>query len=324
MEWPAGSSAVRREQTHDRSGNVMERTQQQVALGSGTRPGVEVVQRDDPDGSHRGSSRGAPIAAGAGWNLTDRFELYFELAKSGRSGFAQCGRGARFPLDWNHWQIDQWPDKVAEISAASNLPVWVTEAGASSFGAEEVQEFGLIRTAGLLTRICERIHWYSLFDLPRAWPATTRHRESEGSAYYRHFYMGLLHENGSPKLAARHFPRYAPAVGICQWFHFDDHRLDDGVRWLRWMGVSYVRTGLSWTDRLRPGALKWFDRQMRALGEFKVTLTFCFTPESEGIEPHHTSAGALRGVLLRNGAPPCNLNCPGLCQNRKGDLAERA
>jgi len=63
-----------------------------------------------------------------------------------------------FPLDWNHWPIDQWPDKAAEISAASNLPVWVTEAGASSFGAEEVQEFGLIRTAELLTRICERIH----------------------------------------------------------------------------------------------------------------------------------------------------------------------
>jgi beta-xylosidase len=138
--------------------------------------------------------------------------------------------------------------------------------------------------------VCERIHWYSLFDLPRAWPATTRHRESEGSAYYRHFYMGLLREDGSPKLAARHFPAYAPALGICQWFHFDDHRLEDAVRWLRRMRVSYIRTGLSWADRLRPGALKWFDRQMRALDEFKVTLTFCFTPESEGIQPHHTSA----------------------------------
>ena len=195
-----------------------------------------------------------------------------------------------FPLDWNHWQIDQWPDKVAEIRAASNLPVWVTEAGASSFGAEEVQDFGLIRTAELLTGACERIHWYSLFDLPRAWPATTRHRESEGSAYYRHFYMGLLREDGSPKLAARHFPRYASAVGICQWFHFDDHRLDEAVRWLRRMGVCHIRSGLSWADRLRPRALNWFDRQMRALEEFKVTLTFCFTPESEGIQPHHTSA----------------------------------
>ena len=45
------------------------------------------------------------------------------------------------------------------------------------------------------------IHRYSLYDLPRAWQATTRHREAEGSSYYRQFSMGLLHEDGSPKLA---------------------------------------------------------------------------------------------------------------------------
>jgi hypothetical protein len=28
---------------------------------------------------------------------------------------------------------------------------------------------------------------------------------------------------------------------------------------------------------------------MKALESFDVTLTFCFTPESEGIRPHHTS-----------------------------------
>jgi hypothetical protein len=28
---------------------------------------------------------------------------------------------------------------------------------------------------------------------------------------------------------------------------------------------------------------------MLALDEFNVTATFCFTPESEGIKPHHTS-----------------------------------
>ncbi|MBV8773147.1 MAG: beta-xylosidase, partial [Deltaproteobacteria bacterium] len=66
--------------------------------------------------------------------------------------------------------------------------------------------------------------------------------------------------------------------------------LDDAVRWLRQLGVNYMRTGLSWADSLRPGALKWFDRQMSALEEFNVTLTFCFTPESEGIQPNHTSA----------------------------------
>jgi beta-xylosidase len=194
-----------------------------------------------------------------------------------------------FPLDWNHWQIQAWPERLAEIRALTRLPVWVTEVGVSTFGAEEVQEFGLRKTAELLTGQVPRIHWYSLFDLPRAWPATTRHREAEGSSYYRHFYMGLLREDGTPKLAARHFAQYAPELGICQWFHFEDHRLEDGVRWLKDLGVKHLRTGLSWADSFRPGADAWFDRQMAALDGFEVTITYCFTPEHEGVRPHHTS-----------------------------------
>jgi beta-xylosidase len=194
-----------------------------------------------------------------------------------------------FPLDWNHWNIHEWPAKLAEIQAVTTLPIWVSEVGVSSFGADEVQHFGLARTAALLHGRAPRIHWYSLFDLPRAWPATTRHREAEGSSYYRHFYMGLVREDGSPKCALREFSRYTPELGLCQWFHFDDHRLDAAVRWFRDLGVVSVRTGLSWADSERPGADAWFDRQMRALDPFRVTATFCFTPESHGLRPHHTS-----------------------------------
>ena len=195
-----------------------------------------------------------------------------------------------FPLDWNLWPIDQWPDKIAEIEAATELPVWVTEVGVSSFGAEEVQDFGLRRTAELLMGRVARIHWYSLYDLPRAWEATTRHREAEGSSYYRHFYMGLLREDGTPKMAADQFGEHTPEMGICQWFHFEDHRLDEAVEWLRRLGVRRLRTGLSWADHLRPDSQRWFDRMMAALEEFELTVTFCFTPESRGILPHHTSA----------------------------------
>jgi beta-xylosidase len=194
-----------------------------------------------------------------------------------------------FPLDWNHWQIDEWPEKLAEIRSVTDLPLWVSEVGVSTFGAEEVQEFGLQRTAELLRGRVDRVHWYSLYDLPRAWPATTRHREAEGSSYYRHFYMGLLREDGSPKKAMRHFSDLTPALGICQWFHFEDHRLDSAVRWLKDLGVRHLRTGLSWADSRRPDAQQWFDRQMRALEPFDVTVTFCYTPESEGVRPHHTS-----------------------------------
>lgn len=191
-----------------------------------------------------------------------------------------------FPLDWNHWSIHDWPRKIDEIRAITSKPIWVSEAGVSSFGAEEVQVFGVAKTAELLLPIVERVHWYSLFDLPAQWTATTRHKEAEGSAYYRHYYMGLIREDGTPKLAEACFPA---GLGICQWFHFLDHRLDAGVMWMRKLGIRYLRTGLSWADSFRPGARDWFDRQMSALSPFTTTLTLCFTPEHLGEMPHHTS-----------------------------------
>jgi beta-xylosidase len=101
--------------------------------------------------------------------------------------------------------------------------------------------------------------------------------------------MGLLRENGTAKRVAERFADYTPELGICQWFHFEDHRLDDAVRWLKRLGVRYLRTGISWADSFRPNADAWFDRQMRALEDFDVTVTFCFTPEHRGLQSHHTS-----------------------------------
>jgi beta-xylosidase len=191
-----------------------------------------------------------------------------------------------FPLDWNHWQIHEWPKKIDEIRAVTKKPVWVSEVGVSSFGAEEVQVFGLERTAELLLPLVERVHWYSLMDLPATWTATTRHKEAEGSAYYRHYYMGLLREDGSPKPATERFPK---GMGICQWFHYEDPRLERGVEWLKRLNVQYLRTGISWADSYRPNAEAWFDHQMQALEPFDTTLTLCFTPEHMGVVPHYTS-----------------------------------
>ena len=195
-----------------------------------------------------------------------------------------------FPLDWNLWNINEWPQRVEEIQAVvPNHELWVTEVGVGSFGAEEVQEFGVKRTAELLIGKVPRIFWYSLYDLPQAWGATTRHKEAEGSSYYRHFYMGLLKEDGTPKLGLKAFEPYAGQMGLMQWFHYEDPRLDEAVTWLKRLGVRQLRTGLSWADSFRPNARDWFDRQMEALADFDVTVTFCFTPEHLGIEPHHTS-----------------------------------
>jgi beta-xylosidase len=215
-----------------------------------------------------------------------------------------------FPLDWNLWSIEEWPEKVDEIKAVTGKPVWITEVGVSSFGSEEVQAWGVKRTADLLVGRAPRIHWYSLYDLPKTWEATTRHKEAEGSSYYRHFHMGLLREDGTPKPGLEAYGPYAGQMGLCQWFHFEDHRLAEAAGWLKRLGVRHLRTGLSWADSFRPGALDWFDRQMEVLADFDLTITFCFTPEHRGIQPHHTSPplepeefAAFCGQMVRRYAP---------------------
>src|SRR4051794_37772949 len=90
--------------------------------------------------------------------------------------------------------------------------------------------------------------------------------------YYRAFYMGLIREDGEPKQSFDLFRNYTPAMGICQWFHFEDHRLEEGVRLLKDLGVRKLRTGLSWADSGRPNAMEWFDRQMSLLESFEVTV----------------------------------------------------
>lgn len=98
--------------------------------------------------------------------------------------------------------------------------------------------------------------------------------------------MGLVRDDGTPKPAVDCFN---PEMGICQWFHFQDHRLESAAAWLRRMRVKKLRTGLSWADWHRPGAIAWFDHQMAQLAEFDLTITLCFTPPSRGRLPHHTS-----------------------------------
>ena len=67
--------------------------------------------------------------------------------------------------------------------------------------------------------------------------------------------MGLLREDGTPKPALEAYAAFAGEMGLCQWFHFEDHRLDEAVNWMKRLGVKHLRTGLSWADSFRPGAL---------------------------------------------------------------------
>ncbi len=194
-----------------------------------------------------------------------------------------------FPYDWNHWTVHEWPRRLEQIGSVTTRPVWVTETGVSTFGHDHIQLMGMKQTARHLIGRVERIHWYTLFDLPKTWHAVAHQPQEQGAEYMRHFEMGLIREDGSPKPALDLFSEYVPEFGICQWFHFEDHRLDDGVRWMKRLGVRTMRTGLDWAESVHQRSRQWFDRLMRALEPFDTCVTFCFTPKHEGIEPHHAS-----------------------------------
>jgi beta-xylosidase len=197
-----------------------------------------------------------------------------------------------FPLDWNRWHLEEWPERLASMrDAAAGKPLWATEIGVSSFASEDLQAWGLDRTAELLLPAVDRAYWYSLLDLPEEWQATTRHRLSEGSSYFRHFRMGVYSSGGRAKPAAERLTCWAPAgLGVCEWVYFNEpNRLRRMIAALREVGVSRLRTGIGWADWVRPGALDWFDLAMDQLSSFELTITLCFTPAALGIEPHHTS-----------------------------------
>src|SRR4051812_3797064 len=81
--------------------------------------------------------------------------------------------------------------------------------------------------------------------------------------------------------AAADVPSMRDKLGVCQWFHFEDHdTVRRSVRLLRELGVRHLRTGVSWADFLRPGGKQWYDWQMRQLEEFEVLLSVWHTPPS--------------------------------------------
>ena len=197
-----------------------------------------------------------------------------------------------FPLDWNRWHLSEWPDHVRAIRRVSDgKPVWATEVGASSFASSTLQAWAVDATLEQLSGVAERVYWYALMDLPERWEAVTRHRGSEGSAYYRHFRMGVFDARGQPKPAAARLAVWASrGVGVCEWIYWRERaRFECMVDQLRALGVRRVRTGLGWADWDRPGAQAWFDEVLERLADFELTLTLCFTPARAGRTPHHTS-----------------------------------
>jgi CDP-paratose 2-epimerase len=76
-------------------------------------------------------------------------------------------------------------------------------------------------------------------------------------------------------------PAAADKLGVCQWFHYEaEADLEQAVELLHELGITHLRTGVSWADYHRPRGKQWYDRQMRALSEFQVLLSVWHTPPS--------------------------------------------
>jgi beta-xylosidase len=198
-----------------------------------------------------------------------------------------------FPLDWNRWHIREWPSRLDTIrQVTGGKPIWATEVGASSLVSPALQAWAVDATLEQLLPCTERVFWYSLMDLPERWEAVTRHRNSEGSAYYRHFRMGVFDAHGRAKPAASRLAAAAKqaGVGVCEWVYWQERdRFERQLSLLEQLGVRRLRTGIGWADWDRPGAMEWFDEVMERLARFELTLTLCFTPARAGRQPHHTS-----------------------------------
>ena len=104
--------------------------------------------------------------------------------------------------------------------SVTHLPVWVSEVGVSTFGAEEVQEWGLRRTAELLTR--PRAPASDRVQPLRSSGRLARDDAAQGRLKARPItaisIWEFLDEHGSPKRAARIPRNSTPESGSASGF----------------------------------------------------------------------------------------------------------
>jgi CDP-paratose 2-epimerase len=76
-------------------------------------------------------------------------------------------------------------------------------------------------------------------------------------------------------------PEPEEKLGICQWFHYQDHAaVDRAVELLGELGVRHLRTGISWADFHRSRGRAWYDWMLRRLEPFEILLSIWHTPPS--------------------------------------------
>jgi CDP-paratose 2-epimerase len=103
-----------------------------------------------------------------------------------------------------------------------------------------------------------------------------------------------------------------PEIGLLQWFHIGEERLVEQVlEDMSKLGVSKLRTGVSWADYLRPGGEEFYTRLLTRLAEeVEVIPCFAYTPPSLGAAPRTSAyprdpkwyADFIDHVITKNGA----------------------
>lgn len=80
-------------------------------------------------------------------------------------------------------------------------------------------------------------------------------------------------------------------IGILQWFHVGEYdRVEQTLKDLESLGITHLRTGISWADFYTKEGPAWFDWLLPKLaGEVEILPCFLYTPPSIGLE-HKTSS----------------------------------
>jgi len=79
----------------------------------------------------------------------------------------------------------------------------------------------------------------------------------------------------------------APQLGVLEWFHvWDRDRVERAITDLKRIGVTRLRTGVSWADWMRPEGKDWYDWLLpRLAADFELLPCFLYTPPSIAVAP---------------------------------------
>lgn len=80
--------------------------------------------------------------------------------------------------------------------------------------------------------------------------------------------------------------KHTPEIGIVQWFHIGEYeRVTQTISELQKLGITQLRTAISWADLFRPEGKAWYDWLLPKLAaHFSLLPCFTYTPPSIGIE----------------------------------------